>query len=345
MNEGSSVLAEFLNGYDIGGFDAAYTSNPDLQLTGWSEDPATVPNVAAHYGDGFLFMDYFLDRFGTDATKALVANPDNGMRAVDPTLAALHITDKATGQKLASVGVFADWTIVNYLGDAKVADGRYAYHNYPQAPTVSGPTDTYSTCPTQASATVHQFGAAYYEIDCTGKINVSFTGSQQVQVAPAKPSSGRYAFSGAPTDQSDTRMTHEFDLTGLTKATLNYHTWFELEKDFDFAYVEASADGGSTWTMLKTPAGTDRNTTGSNYGWGYTGYSGGGDAGQWLNESVDLSAYAGKKIQLRFEYITDQAVTLPGIMVDDISVPELKYPTYFQKDDGGWKSEGFFPIS
>ncbi len=263
---------------------------------------------------------------------------------MDTTLAALHITDKATGQQLTSVDVFADWTIANYLGDAKVADGRYAYHNYPQAPTVSGPTDTYSTCPTQASATVHQFGAAYYEIDCTGKINVSFTGSQQVQVAPAKPSSGRYAFWGARTDQSDTRMTHEFDLTGLTKATLNYHTWFELEKDFDFAYVEASADGGSTWTMLKTPAGTDRNTTGSNYGWGYTGNSGGGDAGQWLNESVDLSAYAGKKIQLRFEYITDQAVTLPGIMVDDISVPELKYATDFEKDDGGWKSEGFVRI-
>src|SRR5258708_6977395 len=187
MNEGSSVLAEFLNGYDIGGFDAAYTSNPDLQLTGWSEDPATDPSVSAHYGAGFLFMAYFLDRFGSDATKALVANPDNGMHAVDTTLSALHLADKATGKQLTGAGVFADWTIANYLGDAKVADGRYAYHNYPQAPKVDSPTDTYSTCPTQASATVHQFGAAYYEIDCSGKINISFTGSQQVQVIPTKP--------------------------------------------------------------------------------------------------------------------------------------------------------------
>src|SRR5258708_25412161 len=129
MNEGSSVLAEFLNGYDIGGFDAAYTSNPDLQLTGWSEDPATDPNVAAHYGAGFLFMAYFLDRFGSDATKALVANPDNGMHAVDTTLAALHITDKASAKQLTGVDVFADWTIANYLGDTGVAHGPHASHH------------------------------------------------------------------------------------------------------------------------------------------------------------------------------------------------------------------------
>ena len=341
MNEGSSVLAEFLNGYDIGGFDVAYTSNPDLQLTGWSEDPSTDPNISAHYGAGFLFMAYFLDRFGTDATKALVANPDNGMHAVDTTLAALHITDKTSGKPLTSVDVFADWTIANYLGDGSVADGRYTYHNYPQAPKVDAPTDTYSSCPTQASATVHQFGAAYYEIDCSGKINISFTGSQQVQVVPTRPNSGRYAFWGHRNDESDTNMTHAFDLTGLTKATLKYSTWFELEKDYDFAYLEVSTDNGANWTILKTPSGTDNNTTGANFGWGYTGNSGGGDSGAWVNETVDLTPYAGKQIQLRFEYITDPAVNWPGIMIDDISIPELQYSTDFEKDAGGWTGQGF----
>ena len=342
MNEGSSVLAEFLNGYPIGGFDAAFTANPDLQLTAWSEPTAT--DSSAHYGAAFLFMDYFLDRFGADATKALVANPDNGMRAVDTTLAAQHITDKASAKPLTSVDVFADWTIANFLGDTNVADGRYGYHNYPQAPKVGAPTDTYTTCPAQASATVHQFGANYYEIDCSGKLNLTFTGSQQIQVIPTKPNSGRYAFWGHRTDQSDTRLTREFDLTGLTKATLNYHTWFELEKDFDFTYVEASTDGGATWSIMKTPSGTDANTTGSNLSWGYTGNSGNGDTGQWLNESVDLSAYAGKKVQVRFEYVTDQALTWPGFMVDDISIPELNYATDFEKDAGGWTGEGFVRI-
>ncbi len=341
MNEGSSVLAEFLNHYDIGGFDAAYTANPDLQLTGWSEDPSTDPSVSAHYGAGFLFMAYFLDRFGEDATKALVANPDNGMHAVDTTLAALGLKDKTTGKPLTSVDVFADWTIANYLGDPSVADGRYDYHNYPQAPKVDTPTDSYSTCPAQASATVHQFGAAYYEINCTGKLTISFTGSQQVQVIPTKPYSGRYAFWGHRNDESDTSMTHEFDLTSLTSATLNYRTWFELEKDYDFTYLEASTDGGKSWKILKTPSGTDNNTTGNNFGWGYTGNSGGGDTGEWVNETVDLSAYAGQKVQIRFEYITDAAVNWPGFMVDNISIPELKYSTDFETDAGGWQGQGF----
>jgi hypothetical protein len=239
------------------------------------------------------------------------------------------------------VDVFADWTIANYLGDAKVGDGRYAYHNYPQAPKVDGPTDTYSSCPTQASATVHQFGAVYYEIDCSGKLNITFTGSQQVQVVPTKPFSGRYAFWGHRNDESDTRMTREFDLTGLTSATLNYEAWWELEKDYDFTYLEVSTDGGANWTILKTPSGTDGNSTGNNFGWGYTGNSGGGDTGDWVKESVDLSKYAGQKIQVRFEYVTDAAVNWPGFMVDDISIPELKYSTDFEKDDGGWNGEGF----
>jgi hypothetical protein len=136
-------------------------------------------------------------------------------------------------------------------------------------------------------------------------------------------------------------MTHAFDLTGLTSATLKYQAWWELEKDYDFTYLEVSTDGGTAWSMLKTPSGTDTNPTGNNFGWGYTGNSGGGDQGKWIKESVDLSAYAGKKIMLRFEYITDAAVNLPGFMVDDINVPELKYSTDFEKDSGGWTGEGF----
>lgn len=341
MNEGSSVLAEMLNGYAIVGFDAAYTANPDLQLNAWAEDPSKDPNVAAHYGAGFLFMAYFLDRFGQTATQALMGAPTNGMRAVDDVLALLGAKDQTTGNLLTSTDVFADWTIANYLGDPSVGDGRYAYHNYPEAPLVDNPTDTYADCPTQASATVHQFGAVYYEIACTGKRHLSFAGGQAVLVVPTRPSSGRYLIWSNRCDECDPRMTHEFDLTGLTKATLHYDAWWELEKGYDFTYLEVSTDGGINWTILKTPSGTDDNTTGNNFGWGYTGNSGGGDGGQWLNESVDLSAYAGQKVQLRFETIADTAVNWPGFVVDDISIPELKYAIDFESDVGGWNTEGY----
>jgi immune inhibitor A len=35
LNEGFSVLAELLNGFEVGGFDSLYVMNPDLQLTTW----------------------------------------------------------------------------------------------------------------------------------------------------------------------------------------------------------------------------------------------------------------------------------------------------------------------
>jgi hypothetical protein len=85
---------------------------------------------------------------------------------------------------------------------------------------------------------------------------------------------------------------------------------------------------------------------GSNLGWGYTGCSGGGETGkdcsaQWINEKVDLSAYAGQKIQVRFEYITDAALNYASLMLDDISVAEINYTCSFENDNCGWDSDGF----
>ncbi|MBI3244462.1 MAG: immune inhibitor A [Chloroflexi bacterium] len=343
INEGSSVLAEFLNGYGSTGVEFAYVNNPDLQLNTWTE--GTAGENTAHYGAGFLFMAYFLDRFGEEATQALVADPANGLRSVEDVLTEQNLSDPLTGGPITMVDVFADWVIANYLGDPDVADGRYEYNNYPDSPTISAPTDSFFSCPVaNTSATVRQFGADYYEINCDGQITLNFTGSQQVSVVPSEPHSGRYAFWGGRTDQSDTTLTREFDLTGLTSATLNYWALWTIEEDFDYAYVLASADNGETWEMLETPGGTDADPNLSNFGWGYTDNSGGGETPVWVEETVDLSKYAGKKITIRFEYVTDPNTNRAGFMVDDVSIPELNYSADFETDDGGWDGAGFVRI-
>ena len=343
MNEGSSVLAELLNGFSNDGFDVSFLSQPDVQLDAWSTG-GPGPDVVPHYGAGFLFMTYFLDRFGKPATQALESDQINGLRAVDDVFATRGITDTATGKPETSLALFQDWTIANYLGDPSVADGRYAYHDYPNAPTVSNPTNTYS-CPSgPQTATVHQYAANYYELDCTGTVTINFSGATQVAVVPTTAHSGRYAFWSHRNDESDTTLTHDFDLTGVKSATFTYWTWFAAEQNYDFVYLSASTDGGNTWTILKTPSGTDANPTGNNFGWGYTGNSGGGSTPVWLQEKVDLTKYAGQKVSLRFEYITDPAVTWSGFLVDDISIPEINYATDFEKDDGGWQAQGFARI-
>jgi bacillopeptidase F (M6 metalloprotease family) len=162
-----------------------------------------------------------------------------------------------------------------------------------------------------------------------------------VQVVPGLPHGGRYAFWSQRSDESDTRLTRAFDLTGLTSATLTYWAWWDIEADFDYAYLEISTDDGQTWKILKTPSATSDDPNGNNFGWGYTGKSGGGGSPQWVEESVDLSAYAGRKVLLRFEYVTDTALVHPGFMLDDVAIPELNDHADFEADDGGWKAEGF----
>jgi len=135
-------------------------------------------------------------------------------------------------------------------------------------------------------------------------------------------------------------MTREFDFTTVNgNITLDYHVWYEIEEGWDYAYLVVSEDNGQTWTILETPSGTDYNPQGNAYGWGYTGSSNG-----WRNEVVDLSAYAGKTIRIRFEYITDAAVNLNGLMLDDIHVETVGYTSDFETDEGGWLSEGFVRV-
>jgi len=110
--------------------------------------------------------------------------------------------------------------------------------------------------------------------------------------------------------------------------------------------VEVSTDGGKTWNTLPGRATTTNNPNGANYGDAYTCKSGtgcGSDSGaaQWIEEQMDLSAYAGRKILLRFEYVTDAEVTRAGFVVDDISIPEIHYADDAEQDANGWQADGF----
>jgi len=94
----------------------------------------------------------------------------------------------------------------------------------------------------------------------------------------------------------------------------------------------------------KNSTTTDPN--GSSYGPAFTGNSGVSDksAARWVQEQVDLSAYAGKSILVRFEYITDDALNLPGWAIDDIAIPEIGYTDDGEKGEGGWQAAGFVRV-
>ena len=333
INEGFAEVGAFLNGYSVGDGQWLYIQNPDLQLNSWADNSS--PDFGSHYGQSFLYLTYFLDRFGEEATKALTNNTENDLASVDDTLAELNITDPQTDKPITADDVFMDWAIAMYLMDGSVGDGRYHYNNYPQAPQATAP-EPISSCPQAIDGSVNQYGMDYYTINCSGDYTLQFTGSTIAGLLPANAHSGNYSFWSNLGNESDMILTREFDFTGVSSPiNLGYWMWYDIEEDWDYLYLEASTDG-ETWEIITTPSGTDYNPSGNSYGWGYTGQSGG-----WKPEEVDLSQFAGQKVKIRFEYITDANIYGEGFLLDDISIDAINYQSDFEADDGGWEAAGF----
>ena len=334
LNEGASELASFLNGYNVGGTDWQYASNADVQLNAWG-DPQ-LEDTGPHYGASFLFVAYFLGRYGEEATRTLIGRPENGLESVDLTLQEL-------GETITVDDLFADWAVANWLQDNTIAGKRYGYDIDYDVPAFS-PTRRLSVCPDEMQNAVHQYGIDYISIACNpGEYQLHFSGTTTVPLFPAEPHSGDFVMWTGYGDESDITLTRKFDLSDVTTATLKYWTWYDIEQDYDYVYVEISTDG-QRWDILKTPSSTDTNPSGNNYGWGYTGVSGGGQTARWIEETVDLSPYAGKTVWVRFEYITDAAVNHEGFVLDDVSVPEIGYVEDFEHDLNDWQAEGFVQV-
>ena len=342
LNEGSAELAIFLNGYRLGGFDHGFIDDPDLQLTDWSDDA----NAARpHYGAAFLFMNYFLNRFGENVTRLLINHAANELESIDQTLRELDARDPLSGLTITADDVFQDWVVANYLNNESVADGRYYYQNDPEM-SQADVTETLACPQKQVDRTVHQYGTDYIALGCNaGQYNIYFEGPTTVSLLPADAHSGKYFMWSNKGNQSDMTLTRDFDFTSITAPIeMSYWAWYDLEQDFDFAYVEAST-GGQTWQILSTSSCTNENPNGGSYGCGYTGLSGGGDTAQWIQEKVDLSQFAGQKVQVRFEYLTDPYVNGEGMLVDDISIPAVAYSTDFETDSDGWEAAGFARVA
>ena len=332
VNEGLSELAMALNGYDTGGVARTFAQTPDTQLTGWGDSPN---ESVGHYGASFLFMSYFLERFGEDTMRRVVAHPANGTDGFNAVLA-------AEGQPYRFDDIFADWLVANYLDDPTLDDGLWGYRDLSLNPI--GLDVVHNTYPVTRESTVGQYAADYIAFDGQGTLTIEFTGTTQVKVVPNEPHSGSYQWWSNRGDDSDMTLTHTFDLSGVEQASLQFWTWYDIEEGWDFAYVEVSTDGGQTWDILPGRYTTTENKSGNSFGHAWTGISGGGETPQWVEEEVDLSAYAGQVVDLRFEYITDDAVNHAGLLLDDIAIPAIGYFDDAETDDGGWQAAGFARI-
>ena len=336
VNEGMSEVATEIAGYEASFVDL-FLQRPEIQLNYWPDEPRdTLP----HYGGATLFVEYLAEHYGgKDALAELAREPLDGVNGVQKYLS-------RHGAEFSDM--FADWAVANYLdrkldgmGDIGSVDGLLDKYRYSgrsvglhRVMHVDGAFEVTTTQP--------QLSARYYELRLPAEnLLVEFRGDDTVAQVGTDCHSGRHCWWGGKGDSIDTTLEREFDLSGVESATLEFWMWHEIEEDWDYAYASVSTDGGESWTTLDGEHTTREDPLGANYGAGITGNSGGGESGEWVRERMDLSEYAGgENVLVRFEYITDDAVNIEGIVIDDIAIPEIEFADDAETD-GEWRANGF----
>ncbi|MBY6036872.1 immune inhibitor A [Fictibacillus nanhaiensis] len=134
------------------------------------------------------------------------------------------------------------------------------------------------------------------------------------------PKAGSYQYWGGQQDEIDNQMVTDVNLTGKNSATLTFDAWYDIEEQWDFAFVQVSTDKGSTWKSVG-----NQNTRSDVVPQGYPtiltampGFTGSSEG--WEAQTFDLSAYAGKEIKLRLRYATDWGTSHIGFFADNIKV-------------------------
>ncbi len=127
-----------------------------------------------------------------------------------------------------------------------------------------------------------------------------------------------------------------------TPVTMTFKSYFDIEWDYDYGFTLASTDNGRSYTSLPsengytTPASQNPNAIGcqQKFGNGLTGSGASHEAGTapidriqgnygdpvFVDDSYDLSAFAGETTTIRFSYATDGALTRPGWFIDDLVI-------------------------
>ncbi len=371
INEGLSEYAQEVAGYPADYvFAGSYLYNTDVQLNSWQ---GTGGSNAPHYGAAYLFVRYLVQQYGPPIARDLVTEEANGVAGVR------RVLSRQPGSPTFEQ-TFADWVVALALDqpDALDGGGRFGFDEID--PGMARPIDAsvaLAAAPQQLAAeavslgsdlspvqenvplwyhtTVQNFALDLYDLgraDNLDGFSLHFAGDTQTRLAAVEPFSGRRAWWANRSDDSEARLTRVFDLSTIPPGqpvSADVTMAWDIERDYDFGYVQASADG-IVWQILPGRQTTTNSTSSTNIGPGYTGLGLPADTAAegadphrlaWVTESFDLSAYAGGPLHLRFAYLTDDAVTRPGWFIDDVSIPVIGYYDDMEWGAPGWQSEGW----
>ncbi|GGW68573.1 zinc carboxypeptidase [Streptomyces lucensis JCM 4490] len=191
-------------------------------------------------------------------------------------------------------------------------------------------------------------------------------------VNPYGPYSGAAMAAAVHTDDAYKRLTRTIDLTGVgaaEKPALSTRLLWDTEPGYDHAVVEAHTVGADDWTTLPEASGASSTAVPSECGEGFligehpwlrhyltltgTACTASGSTGSWNSltgssdgwrqVSFDLSAYAGKSVEVSIGYVTDPGSGGHGVLADDASLVvggTAKETEGFESSLGAWRPAG-----
>lgn len=367
VNEGCSTLAEYICGY---GFSPGHIS--EYLIYWWDTSLVIWQGQLSNYGAVFLWTFYMYEHYGgAPLIWDIVHEEANGIEGYNNVLLA-HGFEKTFDE------IFQDWAIANYLDDTSFADGIYGYYalDIPSADTEWWDIpytmwlweqlypDLFDTIVDKLKGYPqvgwpYPYGVSlpytvnYVEFSARGAyaLKIDFDGDDYVGIIPH---SGVYEWHSDGTAWSWFRLGQTFDLTGVTEATLKFWSYYEIETDYDYGYVEVYDVDAEEWYTLpgtmtvstipnpqdnpNCPDDVEPTAYLAAERWNaFTGFS-----GVWYQEEMDLTPFAGHTIELYFTYWTDPYTLELGWYVDDIEIPEIDFFDNVESGAGDWTYTGWY---
>ncbi|MBW5421564.1 zinc carboxypeptidase [Streptomyces sp. BG9H] len=187
---------------------------------------------------------------------------------------------------------------------------------------------------------------------------------------PYAPYEGQGMASATHADRDYKRLTRTLDLTGVSAADrpeLRLALNWSLEPGYDHGLLEAHTPGADDWTTLPDTNGNSRATVPAECAAGFllnghpflrhyltlgaggctaSGTSGSwnsftGSSGGWKPVAFDLSAYAGKKVEVSLSSVTDPSSGGRGLFADSALLVvggDVKETEGFEASLGSWKT-------
>ncbi|UGV40486.1 PGF-pre-PGF domain-containing protein [Methanococcoides orientis] len=163
-------------------------------------------------------------------------------------------------------------------------------------------------------------GRIYQEYPSQDPVDVPFW-NQTISLIIGDPK--RVLYSGRGDYLENSAITIEpIDLTGAVNSKLNFSTKYEIEYNYDYAYVIISEDGNNFTNLAN-----------------YTGYQ-----TSWTDKSIDISDWDGKQAWIGFLYDTDLGVSKNGFYADNITVTSdsgMVFSDDLEDLNGNWNLSGF----